>query len=136
MWLGLQKSTISAQKITDFYRLLYYNLTIYTTTTNVITTAEFNGLSFAAYQNEILYSKQKILAKIKLGVICTHMVNFCRPGHIYISLGAIILLLFITNSTNTSKPMFNNNFTGYETAHDCMATIQHTVCLPCHMYHV
>ena len=48
-----------------------------------ITTAEFNGLSYAAYGNGILHSEHKILAKTYLGVICAHMVNFCRPGHIY-----------------------------------------------------
>ena len=47
-----------------------------------MTTAEFNGLSSEAYENEILHSEQKILAKMQLGVIWAHMVNFCRPGHI------------------------------------------------------
>ena len=48
-----------------------------------ITTAEFNWLSYAAYRNGILHSECKILAKIELGVICTHMVDFRRPHHIY-----------------------------------------------------
>ena len=48
-----------------------------------ITTAEFNGLSSAACRNGILHSEQKILVKIELGVICAHMVDLCRPGHIY-----------------------------------------------------
>ena len=47
-----------------------------------MTTAEFNGLSSAAYRNGIVHSERKILAKIHLGVICAHMVDFCRPGHI------------------------------------------------------
>ena len=46
--------------------LLYHNLrTIYTNTTKIFaTTAEFNGLSFAIYRNEILHSEWKILVKI------------------------------------------------------------------------
>ena len=30
----------------------------------------------------IPHSELKILAKIYLGIICTHMVDYCRPGHI------------------------------------------------------
>ena len=46
--------------------LLYHTLiTIYTTATKIyITTADFIGLSSAAYGNGIVHSKQKILAKI------------------------------------------------------------------------
>ena len=47
--------------------LLYHNLiTIYTSYYNKIfvTTAEFNGLSSAAYGNGIVHSERKILAKI------------------------------------------------------------------------
>ena len=37
------------------------------------TDAEFNGLSSVIYRNEILQSHLKILAKIQLSVICTHI---------------------------------------------------------------
>ena len=37
---------------------------IYMTTKIFVTTVEYNGLSFTAYENEILDSEQKILAKI------------------------------------------------------------------------
>ena len=46
-------------------------------TTNV----EFNGFSFAIYRNGILRAQQKIL-EIYPSVICAHMVDSCRPGHI------------------------------------------------------
>ena len=29
----------------------------------------------------VIHSQLKILAKMQLGVICAHMVDFCRPGH-------------------------------------------------------
>ena len=45
------------------------------------TTAEFNWLSSASYRNGILQLQLKILMKIQLSVICTHMVDFHRPGH-------------------------------------------------------
>ena len=48
-----------------------------------ITTAKFNGIPSAACGNRILHSEQKIVAKVYLGVICTHMVSFCRPSHKY-----------------------------------------------------
>ena len=46
--------------------LLYHNLINYLHYYNeiFITTAEFSGLSSAAYENGILYSEHKILAKI------------------------------------------------------------------------
>ena len=48
---------LSARKMPIFC-LCYHNLiTIYTTTTKSITTAEFNGLSSAAYRNGILHSE-------------------------------------------------------------------------------
>ena len=28
-----------------------------------------------------MHLQRKILVKIKLGVICAHMVDLCRPGH-------------------------------------------------------
>ena len=46
-----------------------------------LTTAEFNGLCSAAYRKGILHSEWKILAKIKLSVICAQIVDFCKPGH-------------------------------------------------------
>ena len=46
------------------------------------TTAEFNELSSTSYRIRIVQSQLKVLAKIQLNVICAHMVNFCRPGHI------------------------------------------------------
>ena len=64
--------------------LLYHNLiTIYVYYCNkiFITTAVFHGLSSAAYGNGIVRSERKILAKIELGVICAHMVDFRRRGH-------------------------------------------------------
>ena len=46
-------------------RAIYHNLTIYTTATkSLLATAEFNGLSSAAYKDEILHFEQKILVKI------------------------------------------------------------------------
>ena len=44
--------------------------------------SEFNGLSSPAYENGILHSKGKMLVKIQLGVICAHIVDCCRSGHI------------------------------------------------------
>ena len=45
--------------------LLNHNLiTLYNCNKIFITTAEFNGLSSAAYRNGIVHSEQKILAKI------------------------------------------------------------------------
>ena len=44
-----------------------------------------NLMDFLLYLIEMKYvlqSQLKILAKIQLSVICTHMVDFCRPGHI------------------------------------------------------
>ena len=38
----------------------------------------------AIYRNGMLKSQLKILTKIKLSVICAHMLNFCRPGHKYV----------------------------------------------------
>ena len=29
----------------------------------------------------LLHLELKILAKLQLDVICTHMVDFCKPGH-------------------------------------------------------
>ena len=73
-------------KITDFFVLLYHNLTIYTNRTKCLATTnvEFNGLSSpsAIYRNVILQSPLKILAKIQLSVICTHMFDFRKPGYI------------------------------------------------------
>ena len=46
-------------KISDFLSVLYHNLIKI-----FITTAEFNGLSYAAYRNGILHSEWKRLAKI------------------------------------------------------------------------
>ena len=53
----------------------------------------------------VLHSKLKILAKIQLGVICTHMVDFCGPSHIqlpkislYITYGGYYLYLQIIGS--------------------------------------
>ena len=66
-----------------FLSLLYHNLqTIYTNIVKSVTTAEFNELSSEIYGSAIPHSELKILAKIYLGVICTHMVDYCRPGHI------------------------------------------------------
>ena len=48
-----------------------------------VTTAEFNGFSSEIHGNGIPCSELKILLKIYLGVICAHMVDFCRPGHIF-----------------------------------------------------
>ena len=45
------------------------------------TNAEFNELSFAIYRKEILHSNLKMLAKIYISVIYTHMVDFCSPSH-------------------------------------------------------
>ena len=45
------------------------------------TTAEFNELSFAIYRKEILHSNLKMLAKLYISVIYTHMVDFCSPSH-------------------------------------------------------
>ena len=85
MWPGLWKSTMWAQKMLIFVfapsycnliTYLYYHDKIFTTT------AELNGLSSAVYGNEILHWEQKILAKILLSAVCTHMVNVCRSGRI------------------------------------------------------
>ena len=37
------------------------------------------------HRNGILHWELKILVKIYLGVICTHMVDYCRPPHILCS---------------------------------------------------
>ena len=46
------------------FALLYLNNHLYYHNKIFITTADFNGLSSAAYENGIRYSKWKILAKI------------------------------------------------------------------------
>ena len=57
---------LSAKNCRFLAHLQYHNLiTIYSTATKISSpTAEFNGLSAAAYGNEIVYSEQKILVKI------------------------------------------------------------------------
>ena len=57
------------------------------------TIAEFNGLSSASYRNGIIQSQLMILAKIQPSVICTHIVDFCRPGHIH-NIPSAVLCLF------------------------------------------
>ena len=49
---------------------------------NFFTATEFDGLSVTINKNGIVHSELKILAKIQLGVICGHIVDFCRPSHI------------------------------------------------------
>ena len=63
----MQKSTMWAQKIANFYCLLYQNLIHYHNKI-FFTTAELNGLSSATYENS---------------VICVHMVDFAGPVIIY-----------------------------------------------------
>ena len=48
-----------------------------------VTNEEFNGLSSEIDGNGIPRSELKVLPKILLGVICAHMVDFRRPGHIW-----------------------------------------------------
>ena len=62
--------------IITYSNYLYYRNKI------LITTAEFNGFSSTAYGNRTLHSERKLLVKIWLDVICTHMVDYCRLGHI------------------------------------------------------
>ena len=60
-------------------------------TTNV----EFNGVSFAIYRNGILCAQQKILEiypSIYPSVICAHMVDSSRPGHILAKINIINIL--------------------------------------------
>ena len=45
-----------------------------------VTNTEFNGHSFAFLAK---WDAVYILAKIQLSVICTHMIDFCRPSHNY-----------------------------------------------------
>ena len=63
------------------------------------TDAEFNGLSSVIYRNEILQSHLKILAKIQLSVICTHIVDFRRPGYIwyhwFTDMQLLVVLLYL-----------------------------------------
>ena len=54
---------VSTKKLPILECLLYHNF-LYYCNRIFITTAEFNGLSFATYGNGIAYSEQKILAKI------------------------------------------------------------------------
>ena len=64
---GLAKIDHLSTKIADFLSLFYYNLiTFYATYHDIIfiTTAEFNELSATGYDNEILHSECRILAKI------------------------------------------------------------------------
>ena len=79
---GPAKINHVSTKIACFLSLLYHNyITIYINKTNVYyvtTNAEFNGLSFAIYRNEILQSQPKILVKI---TIVFKWLIFCRPGH-------------------------------------------------------
>ena len=72
----MQKLPIFLSALSQLNKYLYYHNTIF------ITTAELSGLSSAAYRNGISHSEQKTLAEIQLGVINTHMVDFCRPSHI------------------------------------------------------
>ena len=48
-----------------------------------INDTELNWLSSAIYRNRIPQSQLNVLEKIQLSVICTHMVDYCRPSHIY-----------------------------------------------------
>ena len=68
-----------------------------------ITTAEYNEPSSAAYRNRILYSVWKMLAKIQLGVICTHMVDYRRLSHI------IIILMSMVQNNDIIYPAINHN---------------------------
>ena len=49
----------------------------------MVTFAELNGLSSAIYRNRILHFQPelKILVKIQLDVISTHIVDSCRPSY-------------------------------------------------------
>ena len=59
-------------------------------------------LSSAAYGNGILHSEQKILAKIYVSIICTHMVthmvDFCRPSHISCIANAMVKYAILPNT--------------------------------------
>ena len=75
---------VSTKNCLFFPSLLYHNLrTVYTNTIKFVTTVEFNELSSEIYGNGIPHSELKILAIIQLSVICAHMIDFRRPGHIY-----------------------------------------------------
>ena len=63
--------------------IITYKLFIYEHDNISVTTAEVNGLSSEIYGKRIPHSELKILAIIQLGVICAHMVDFCRPSHKY-----------------------------------------------------
>ena len=75
---------LSAKKLPIFFicSLITYKY-LYQQNKIPITTAEFNGLSYEIYGNGITHSELKIIVKIYLSVICTYMVDFRRPGHIY-----------------------------------------------------
>ena len=101
MWLGLQKSTIEHKNCWFCSSLLYPNYW-YNCNKTFITTAEFNGLSSAAYRNGILHSERKILSQIQLDVICAHMVDFHMPSHIILSslcLPALLLAYVCVSQT-------------------------------------
>ena len=62
----MKNDHLECKTTANFLSLLYHNLiTIYIFYHNkiFITTADLNGLTYAAYENEILHSKWKILAK-------------------------------------------------------------------------
>ena len=48
-----------------------------------MTNAEFNGQSSGIDSSGLLYSELKIFLKLQLSIIYTHMVDFCRPAHIW-----------------------------------------------------
>ena len=52
------------------------------------TRVKFNGDASPIYRNGILQSELKILTKIKLSVICTHMFDYHRPSHTLLLLSA------------------------------------------------
>ena len=67
--------------------MLYHNFKLrsYLYTNTIKSLLEVNGLSSEIHRNRIPHSELKILAKIQLSVIFTHMVDICRPGYIFVS---------------------------------------------------
>ena len=57
---------VSTKKLSIFsvFAVSYLNNNLYYCNEIFITTAEFNGLSFAVYRNGIVHSERKIFAKI------------------------------------------------------------------------
>ena len=77
------------KKLSDFF---YHNLITFSTNTTKASDAEFNALSSVIYRNKICIAFiAKHSSKNIPSVICTHMVDCCKPSYKYISIYQLVL---------------------------------------------